>query len=289
MNEKEFLDKYDSNKYEKPSVTVDMNIFSIKNTKKYNYRKLPDKKLNILLVKRKTHPFLGKWALPGGFVSIDEDLDIAAKRELKEETGVDKIYMEQLYTWGDVNRDPRMRVLSCSYMSLVDSSKIDLIAGDDAEEAEWFELEYNVLSKEKNDLENGYKIVKLVNIKLINNDMNFVSELKITKEVYEKNIIYKREILSSDNIAFDHIKIISYALERLRNKLEYTDVVFNLMDKEFTLSELQKVYEVILGKKMLTAAFRRKIINKVMKIDKFTKDAGHRPSQLYNFNPKWEE
>ena len=149
MNEKKFLSQYDSSKYEKPSVTVDTLIFSIHKNQEHNARKLPERQLQILLVKRKEHPYKGQWAIPGGFVKMDESLGQAANRELMEETGLHIGYMEQLYTWGDVNRDPRMRVISVSYMALIDGDKSSLEAGDDAEEAEWFTIKIKTLSMKK--------------------------------------------------------------------------------------------------------------------------------------------
>jgi len=106
LTEEEFLESYDASKYERPSVTVDMLIFTVTNEKKENYRKLPEKVLRLLMIKRADHPYIGQWALPGGFIKMDESLEEGALRELKEETNIDNIYMEQLYTWGDVNRDP---------------------------------------------------------------------------------------------------------------------------------------------------------------------------------------
>ena len=147
LTEKEFLSRYDAGQYERPSVTVDMLVFTVMNEMKESYRKLPEKALKILMVKRGDHPYMGYWALPGGFVNIDESLDKAALRELKEETNIDNIYMEQLYTWGDVDRDPRTRVIGCSYMSLVDSSRLDIKAGDDATDASWFRVRYSVVEQ----------------------------------------------------------------------------------------------------------------------------------------------
>jgi ADP-ribose pyrophosphatase YjhB (NUDIX family) len=288
ISEKDFLKKYDSNKYKKPSVTVDMIIFTVENTKKKNYRKLSEKKLKILLIKRLNHPYIGMWALPGGFVNIDEDLDTAARRELEEETGLKNIYMEQLYTWGDVKRDPRTRVISCSYMALIQNNNKIIKAGDDAEDAKWFELNYNFSDIENVKNENGYRLKYNINIKLKNDNAVLNAIVEVIKEVNGNKIICNRNILKVDNIAFDHANVISYAIERLRNKIDYTDIVFNLVNNEFTLTELQKVYEIILGKKLLAPAFRRKIKNKVIETDKYTKDAGHRPSRLYRFNYSWE-
>lgn len=115
LTEEQFLTTYDASKYERPSVTVDMLILTVTEEEKKNYRKLPEKVLKLLMIKRGDHPYMGQWALPGGFVQMNESLDEAAGRELKEETNIDDIYMEQLYTWGDVARDPRTRVISASY------------------------------------------------------------------------------------------------------------------------------------------------------------------------------
>ena len=110
LTEEQFLARYDAGKYERPSVTVDMLIFTVTDEENQNYRKLPEKVLRLLLIKRGDHPYIGQWALPGGFVEMDESLDEAALRELQEETNIKNIYMEQLYTWGDIGRDPRTRL-----------------------------------------------------------------------------------------------------------------------------------------------------------------------------------
>jgi len=115
--------------FEKPSVTVDIVIFTIQ-----------DKDLKVLLVKRDLEPFKGKWAIPGGFVRIEETLEEAAKRELAEETGVKDVYLEQLYTFGNPKRDPRGRVITVSYMALINADKINLKASTDVSEAEWVSL-----------------------------------------------------------------------------------------------------------------------------------------------------
>ena len=118
LTEKEFLAKYRPGNYERPSVTVDMLVFTVEDVRPPG-RSVPDKVLKLLLIRRKNHPFMNQWAIPGGFVNIDESVDAAAARELKEETSVEDVYLEQLYTWGEVNRDPRMRVISTSYLALV--------------------------------------------------------------------------------------------------------------------------------------------------------------------------
>jgi 8-oxo-dGTP diphosphatase len=289
QTEAEFLRSYDAGRYERPSVTVDMLIFTIMNEKEANYRKLPEKSLKLLMVKRGGHPYKGDWALPGGFVSMDESLEEAAKRELKAETNVGDVYMEQLFTWGDVGRDPRTRVISCSYMALADSSSFEVRAGDDAADAAWFGVRYKLIEERKTILEKGFINEKTVRIELAGENGSPEAVIKVIEryEAREKRI--DRQIVSSKGIAFDHALMIGYAVERLRNKIEYTDIAFSLMPELFTLTELQQVYEVILDKELLAAAFRRKIANMVIETNQFTKDAGHRPSKLYRFNYEWQD
>ncbi len=287
QTEEEFLNVYDASKFERPSVTVDMLIFTVVNQKEENYRKLPEKALKILMVKRGDHPYMWQWALPGGFVSVKESLEDAAQRELKTETNIDNVYMEQLYTWGDVGRDPRTRVISCSYMALTDSTSLKIIAGDDAADAKWFNVKCDLSQEKKTISENGYTAKRLYSIILQNETVNLSASVKVIEEVEGKATKVSREVVDSNGISFDHAKMIEYGIERLKNKIEYTDIAFNLMPELFTLSELQQVYEVILGKELLAAAFRRKIADMVIETDQFTKDAGHRPSKLYRFNRNW--
>ncbi|AGY77809.1 NUDIX hydrolase [Clostridium autoethanogenum] len=285
LTEEEFLKQYDDSIYEKPSLTVDMLIFTVMNEKKENYRKLPEKSLKILLVKRGDHPCIGKWALPGGFVGINESLDQAALRVLRAETNVDDIYMEQLYTWGEVDRDPRTRVISSSYMALVDSSSLSIKAGSDEEDAAWFNVSYNLLQEKKEAMEKGYIYEQIVQIKLWNENEELSAKIRIIENPDGE---VSREITESTGIAFDHGKFIEYAISRLRNKIEYTSLAFNLMPELFTLTELQQVYEVIQGKELLAAAFRRKVASMVIETNQFTKDAGHRPSKLFRYNLGWK-
>lgn len=265
-SEEMFLKDYDSSVFEKLSMTTDILIMSVSNEDTGNYRKLSEKKFSILLVKRDNYPFKDKWCLPGGFVGIDETLDEAAKRVLKTETNLKDIYIEQLYTFSGIKRDPRMRVISTSYMALVDKNRLmDKLSAN----ASWFnvfmledEKSYNVT------LDNGIEEIKFVVGKKLRNK---------TTDRYDFNII------KNDKLAFDHPLVIVSGIERLKNKIEYTDIVFNMMPKYFTLGELQQVYEVILGKKLLDPAFRRIIANKVEKTDKVQTGGGHRPSALFRY------
>ncbi|CAI6081646.1 hypothetical protein PAECIP112173_03277 [Paenibacillus sp. JJ-100] len=287
-SEEEFLKTYDAGDYERPSVTVDMLIFTIRNEEQENYRKLAEPELGLLLIRRGGHPYLGQWALPGGFVSMQESLDEAARRELRTETGLDNIYLEQLYTWGDVGRDPRTRVISCSYMALVDSSELELQAGDDASEASWFRVEQKLIEEKRHIHEHGRITERRLQI-LLRNETEQLSAIVETKEQVEGRVrSSKLSLVDVQGIAFDHAQIIHYALERLRSKIEYTDIAFNLMPEKFTLTALQKVYEIISGKKFLAAAFRRKMADWVIETGEYASSAGHRPSRLYRLNPERE-
>lgn len=212
MTEHEFLSNYTPDKYQKPSVAVDILIFTINN----------DSKLELLLIKRGGYPFMGKWAVPGGFVDIAESLDDAAARELKEETGLENVYLEQLYTFGSVNRDPRTRVISVSYLALVPKSAIQYQAGDDAEDAALFEIERD------------------------GDRMEFVSR--------QKGIA-----LSEKDLAFDHMEIVKTGMERLKNKIEYTDLAFELLKnrERFGIPEIRKIYEAVCGKTLAGYNFKR--------------------------------
>jgi ADP-ribose pyrophosphatase YjhB (NUDIX family) len=287
LSEEQFLDSYDAGKYERPSVTVDMLVFTVTDEEKENYRKLPEKVLRLLMIKRGDHPSIGQWALPGGFITMDESLHKGALRELKEETNIDNIYMEQLYTWGDVGRDPRTRVISVSYMSLVDSKALDIKASDDADDAKWFTVSSKVYQEQKTVTEKGYILQKLNKLSLTSDEETLSATVKTIIIVEGKITKVDSEVVESNGIAFDHPKIIQYAIERLRNKIEYTNIAFNLMPEKFTLTELQQVYEVILDTELLKANFRRKISDMVIETDEYTKDAGHRPSKLFKFNPGW--
>jgi 8-oxo-dGTP diphosphatase len=205
--------------YPRPSVTVDVIIFTLR-----------DDDLQVLLIRRGHSPFVNMWAIPGGFVGIDESLEDAAMRELEEETGVREVYLEQLYTFGDLDRDPRGRVITVAYFALVPADAVQPHAGHDAAEARWWSV-YDLPS-----------------------------------------------------LAFDHADILAYALQRLRYKLEYTAVGFELLPEAFTLSELQVAYEIILGEKLDKRNFRRKILNAdVIEGTGEHRTGEGRPAKLYHF------
>lgn len=271
-SEEEFLKNYNKNDFDLLSVTTDILVLSISNEENENYRKTTKKHMSVLLVKRDNYPFKDKWCLPGGFVGIDEDLEDSPKRILKKETNLENIYLEQLYTFGSVKRDPRMRVLSTAYMALVDKN---LLNNNLAPNASWFNIKYFA--------DNDSVLVLLDNG---NEQLKF----KLKKVLREKTSdSYSYIIEENNDVAFDHALIIYTGIERLKNKISYTDIAFNLMPEYFTLGDLQQVYEVILNKELLDPAFRRIIANKVVKTEKVKKGEGHRPSVLFKYKSSDEK
>jgi ADP-ribose pyrophosphatase YjhB (NUDIX family) len=265
-SEEEFLKNYDNSIYDKPSVTSDIVLFSVSNGSKDSYRKLNKKYFSVLLVKRHNYPFKDKWCLPGGFVDVDEELEACPGRILARETNIHNIYLEQLYTYGGVHRDPRMRVVSTSYMALIDKNRLDYKLNDNTS---WFNVSY----EEKDNIVTVY----------LDNGQDRLS-FKIKKTLRELTTDrYKFDIVENNSIAFDHPLVILAGIERLKNKVGYTDIVFNMMPEYFALGDLQQVYEVILNKKLLDPAFRRIIADKVEKTDLVKTGGGHRPSALFRY------
>jgi len=212
-----------STTYKKPGVTVDCVVFG-----------LDEEDLKIILIERGLEPFKGRWALPGGFVHIDESLEAAAMRELREETGVENVFLEQLYTFGDVDRDPRERVISVAYYALVNLSGHKIKAATDARSAAWFSVD---------------DIPKL---------------------------------------AFDHNRIFDVALKRLRGKVRYEPIGFELLPEKFTLGQLQRMYEKILEQDIDKRNFRKKILGMELlkELDEVQMDVAHRAARLYKFDER---
>ena len=269
--EEEFLKDYDPKEYDQLSMTSDILLISVSDQEQTNYRKTSKKMMSILLVKRDDYPYKDKWCLPGGFLNPKtETLEECAKRVLKTETNLSNIYLEQLYTYDAIDRDPRTRVVSTTYIALIDKNKLTEMINPNAS---WFDI---VLLEEKN---------KVVDITLDNGKDTI--HLSIKKELREKTTDRYRFIaVKNDALAFDHALVILAGIERVRNKINYTDIVFNMMPEYFTLGELQQVYEVILNKKLLDPAFRRIIANKVVKTNKMKTGEGHRPSALFKYKGK---
>lgn len=187
----EFLLEYNAEIYPRPSVTVDMVLFSIK----------PDQnRAVVLLVKRGNHPFINNWAFPGGFVNESESCEDAALRELKEETGI-TAKIEQLYTVSTPNRDPRGWTISCCYMAVLES--IDVVnAADDAIDAKWFNIDYTRSGE-------NYHLV------LTSEDITLTADVECVRNSLGQIDVNKTTVISSDGFAFDHAKIMLYAIEKL--------------------------------------------------------------------------
>lgn len=208
--------------YPRPSVTTDIVIFTLR-----------ESQVHVLLIQRRDPPFAGMWALPGGFVNLDENLEDAAQRELEEETGLKEGYLEQLYTYGHPDRDPRGRVITIAYFALIAAdAAFHAEGGSDATRAAWHPVEH------------------------------------------------------LPDLAFDHAEIITYAARRLRYKLEYTAVGFELLPEEFTLTELQTTYEIILGEKLDKRNFRRRILEAgIIEPTTHLRTGEGRPARLYRYRP----
>lgn len=273
--------------YFKPSVTIDTIVFTVRDLNVDNYRKLPEKKFQVLLIKRAAEPYKDKWSLPGAFVGKEERFEEAVNRCLEEKANIKDIYLEQLYSWGDPQRDPRERVISTSYMGLVDAGDIQIKAGKNVEDVEWFNIKLNTIKEKSKEKKEGYYKTEEIEIVLESKHEVLKSRVKVVKELVNGNTIIYTQILQSD-LAFDHAKILIYAIERLKNKVEYTTIAFNLMPEKFTLTKLQQVYEILLDKPLLKANFRRKIAEMVIETEEYEENAGHRPSKLYKFNPNWQ-
>lgn len=211
--------------YEFPraALTVDCVVFG-----------LDDEDLKVLLIQRALPPFEGQWALPGGFVRVTETLEDAARRELEEETGLTNVFLEQLYTFGDVDRDPRERVVSVAHYALVNLRDHKAQAATDARDAAWFGV-HDVPS-----------------------------------------------------LAFDHADILQAALDRLRGKLRYQPIGFELLPKKFTLSQLQHLYELVLERELDKRNFRKRVLamDLLVETDDVQKDVAHRAARLYRFDER---
>lgn len=212
--ERAFLEAYDPSQFERPSVTVDVVILTLR-----------EGGLQVLLVKRQHHPFKGFWSLPGGFVGMEESLDQAAARVLGAKSGLEQVYLEQLYTFGAPGRDPRMRIISVAYYALVEASQV----GQLGEGSRFFPLE------------------------------------------------------SVPELAFDHAEILQMALKRIRGKLEYVPIGFELLPERFTLRQLQEVHETILGRRLNKDSFRRKMLASGMleATGELEQGTDFRPAELY--------
>ena len=225
--------------YEHPFVCTDAIVFTIGSEETANYRKLPELNLNVLLYKRTTEPYKDKWCLPGGFIDIDELPEDNIRRKIFEKSYVENCYLEQLYAFCDIDRDPRARVISIAYMGLMREEEAEKFK----DRSTWFRIR-------------------------LQNDRPAV-------------FFRDGDVLTKNDIGFDHCALIQKALKQLQSKILHEGIIFELIPAEFTLTQLQNVYETIVGKKEMAANFRRKTSNMVVETDSYTSDKGHRPAKLF--------
>jgi 8-oxo-dGTP diphosphatase len=244
-----FLANYDASRFPRPSVTVDVALLTIR-----------DDELRALLVRRDEHPSKGDWALPGGFVGIDESLDDAASRVLRDKAGVKDLFVEQLYTFGAPGRDPRTRVVSVAYYALVDTETLDRAIGSQAVVAHAI----------VHGSDAGIRIARLV--------VPWEGETGGSVEAVD-------DAGTALPLAFDHAEILGVAVKRIRGKLGYAPIGFELLPDRFSLRELRRVHEVVAGRSMNKDSFRRRVLDRglVAATGQRAGGVGHRPPELYRF------
>lgn len=248
MSEKSFLENYSISDYERPSVAADIAVFSVMDTDTGNPKKSAVRKLRLMLIKRGEHPFKGYWALPGGFLQMNESIEECAHRELEEETGLHDFYIRQFRTYSKVDRDPRGRIISCSYISLLNNCSEIVRPSTDAAEAEWFDTEIE------------------------NTDFGFVLRISdsngnelVSAEVHEGTNDFSELKNVRGSLAFDHIRIISDAVENIRNTLDTGTGIFSLLPAKFSIPQMQQVYALVKGYAVSKDVIHRLYGNKIEK------------------------
>ncbi len=266
ISEQKFLENYDINSYKRPSVAADIAAFTIRYEEEENYRRCEKNKLSLLLIKRGEFPFKDCWALPGGFVRENETIEECAFRETTEETGIEPSAVMPVGVFSEIDRDPRGRVISNAFVSVITNGVEHTKGGYDASQASWFDIEFD----------KNYD--GLFELKLNNGEIHLSALLKEKSESFG---FTKYEIIDSGTLAFDHAAIISSSLKALRRCIGDFDIIFDFLPEKFTLTQLQLVQETVLNVSMLPANFRRKAADYVEVTDDYITGAGHRPAQLY--------
>lgn len=295
--EKEFLTGYDLTKYDRPSVAADVVVFSVmKDDECEDVRRLQEKKLKILLIRRGGFPYKGSWAMPGGFCRKGEDVIDSARRELCEETGIDDAYVKLVGVYGEPGRDPRGWVISSTYMALMNGRDCRLKAGDDAQDARWFTVELIDASTEAAEVSGtGEEIVKDEDSRKVQNGKRYRLVLKNADSDIKLTAVLRKTDISScgrssdsydieecEGLAFDHARIITEAVLGLREDLKRDpDLAFDLLPERFTLTELQNVFEQIWDRELTTPNFRRKIADHVEETDHIQEGERYRPAKLF--------
>ena len=298
-DEKEFLAGYDLTKYDRPSVAADVVVFSVmKDDECEDARRLQEKRLKILLIRRGGFPYKGSWAMPGGFCRKGEDVIDSARRELCEETGIDDAYVKLVGVYGEPGRDPRGWVISSTYMALMNARACHLKAGDDAQDARWFTVELTDISTEVTEVSGtGEEIVKNEDeaSRKAKNEKRYRLVLKNADSDIKLTAVLRRTDMSScgrssdsydieecEGLAFDHARIITEAVLGLREDVRRDmKLAFDLLPERFTLTELQNVYEQIWDMELTTPNFRRKIAEYVEETDAYQSGERYRPAKLF--------
>ncbi len=298
-DEKEFLAGYDLTKYDRPSVAADVVVFSVmKDDECEDARRLQEKRLKILLIRRGGFPYKGSWAMPGGFCRKGEDVIDSARRELCEETGIDDAYVKLVGVYGEPGRDPRGWVISSTYMALLNARACHLKAGDDAQDARWFTVELTDISTEVTEVSGtGEEIVKNEDeaSRKAKNEKRYRLVLNNTDSDIKLTAVLRRTDMSScgrssdsydieecEGLAFDHARIITEAVLGLREDVRRDmKLAFDLLPERFTLTELQNVYEQIWDMELTTPNFRRKITEYVEETDAYQSGERYRPAKLF--------
>ena len=263
--EKTFLENYSLSDYERPSVTADIVAFRLRTEENDNYRRDRKTSLSLLLVQRGDHPYKGCWALPGGFLNPGETIEECALREVWEETAVKPASLLSIGLFSEPGRDPRGWIISNAFVSVIGSSEVRQSHGDDAADAQWFDISF--------EQENGEYILLL--------SYREITLRAVLAEEKSQFGMTSFTVKDSGGLAFDHAKIIARALTALRTAAKDFEMIFDFLPEKFTLNELQNVQETVMNISVLPANFRRKIAGYVEETDEYTQGAGHRPAKLY--------
>ena len=265
-SEKEFLESYNIKDYERPSVTADVAAFMVSSEDKESYRKNPENKLLLLLIKRGRHPYKGMWALPGGFLQKGETIEECALRETQEETNVMPTALMPVGVFSEPDRDPRGWIISNAYVSVISEEAVRQVGMDDASDAQWFSVSF-----ERDDSGNYL-------LTLSYEDVELKAVLAEEKTSFGRT---RFAVIDSGDLAFDHAAIIAESLTALRNAAKNYDTIFDFLPEKFTLTSFQKVQETIMNVSFLPANFRRMVSNYVEETDEYVRGEGHRPARLY--------
>ncbi|WP_314923756.1 NUDIX hydrolase [Mogibacterium diversum] len=292
--EREYLEDYNIEQFERPSVATDIVAFAVmQDGEQSNIRKLANRELKLLLVKRSQFPYKGAWALPGGFLRPGETIEETAKRELLEETGVENPFLHLAGVYSEAGRDPRGWIISNSFISLINAENCSLRADTDAWDAAWFCVKLQSDNTSSDDSTSTTKMIKhtlTLSFDSASSDSNIKGDenIEIKAIVSEKstrkghNHVSSYQIVDSGELGFDHAKIIVQSLLELRDMMEYDlRIAFDLLPESFTLAQLQSTIEKVTDKKFLSANFRRKASDYVEETGEVIEGYGHRPAMLF--------